>query len=84
MIRDAEGLEAAKAAFFARGGVVTPVEGYSYQPMPARREFSLNRHPPSIPTRVAQLIEKGVGVKRIAARLGITQAEVNQMAQARK
>ncbi|WP_176506396.1 hypothetical protein [Pseudomonas urethralis] len=84
MIRDAEGLEAAKAAFFARGGVITPVEGYSYQPPPARREFSLSRTPPSISARVVQLMDKGVGIKRIAARLGITQADVHRMAQERR
>jgi hypothetical protein len=32
------GLEAAKAAFFMSGGIVTELEGYSYKPLPARHE----------------------------------------------
>ncbi|MNJ28545.1 hypothetical protein D3C77_230840 [compost metagenome] len=31
-------LEAAKAAFFMSGGIVTELESYSYKPLPARHE----------------------------------------------
>ncbi len=31
-------LEAAKAAFFLSGGIVTELESYSYKPLPARHE----------------------------------------------
>ncbi|WP_085696311.1 hypothetical protein [Pseudomonas sp. B26(2017)] len=73
-------LDAAKAAFFAKGGVVTPIEGYSYKPPAPHRDFSLKPTFLSIEARARQLVEKGVTVKRIAARLGISQAEVLAMA----